>query len=172
MKEQSLLIKTPRLALRPFSLSDAEDMYALNADPEVVKYTGDDPFESIEAARKFINAYDAYKKYGYGRWTLLFEGKYAGWCGLNFNPENKETDLGFRLLKKYWNLGIGTEAATACVDYGFKDLGVTKIIGRAMEENTGSIRILQKIGMSFEKEFEAHGGRCVQYAIWKYRTES
>jgi ribosomal-protein-alanine N-acetyltransferase len=167
MVKDSFVIRTPRLTLRNFDVMDAGDMFEMNHDPDVIRYTGDDPFESVEAAKKFIVGYDAYKRTGCGRWTVLLEGKYAGWCGLNFNHDIKETDLGFRFLKKYWNKGIATEAARACVEYGFSELGLNKIIGRAMEENVGSIHVLQKVGMKFEKEFEAHGGTCVQYAIQK-----
>lgn len=165
MAEDSVVIRTPRLTLRNFAVTDAADMFEMNNDPDVIRYTGDDPFESIEAAEKFIVGYDAYKRTGCGRWTVLFDGKYVGWCGLNFNHDIKETDLGFRFLKKYWNKGIATEAAGACIEYGFRELGLKKIIGRAMKENVASIQVLRKVGMKFEKEFEAHGGKCVQYAI-------
>jgi ribosomal-protein-alanine N-acetyltransferase len=165
MSDPSIVIRTARLTLRNFDPADAADMFEMNSDPAVIKYTGDDPFDSVEAARKFINGYEAYKKYGCGRWTVLFGGTYAGWCGLNFNFDVQETDLGFRLKKNFWSKGIATEAAQACVDYGLRNLGLTRIIGRAMEENSASIRVLEKVGMRFEKEFEAHGGKCVQYAI-------
>jgi RimJ/RimL family protein N-acetyltransferase len=155
--------------MREFREEDAEGMYELNSDPEVIRYTGDDPFVSIDAARDFILHYDAYNKFGRGRLTVLLKDsdEYMGWCGLKYDPVTGETDLGFRLLKKFWNKGYATEASVRSVEHGFRHLEIDKIIGRAMQENIASINVLKKIGMVFEKEFESHGGICIQYCIHK-----
>jgi RimJ/RimL family protein N-acetyltransferase len=155
--------------MRQFLEEDAKGMYELNSDHEVIRYTGDGPFASVDAARDFIRQYDTYNKFGIGRLTMLLKdtGEYLGWCGLKYDPASNETDLGFRLLKKFWNKGYATEAAFRSIEYGFKDLKFEKIIGRAMQENVASISVLKKTGMVFEKEFEAHGGICVQYCICK-----
>lgn len=155
--------------MREFREEDAECMYELNNDPDVIRYTGDDPFRSVEATRDFIRNYDAYKKFGMGRLTLLLKDtmEYIGWCGLKYDPITTETDLGFRLLRKFWNKGFATETSLKMIEHGFNNLKIEKIIGRAMEENVASIRVLKKIGMVFEKDFEAHGGKCVQYCIYK-----
>jgi len=117
----NIILETQRLILREFLEADAENMFQLNRDPEVVQYTGDDPFLSVEDAKSFIQHYDKYKKFGYGRWTILLKdtNEYLGWCGLSYNVDTNETDLGFRLLKKNWNKGFATEAAKHCLDYGF-----------------------------------------------------
>ena len=164
-----IALETTRLLMREFQESDAEGMYELNNDPDVIRYTGDDPFLSVEAAREFIRQYDSYNKFGCGRLTLLLKttSEYIGWCGLKYDPKSIETDLGFRLLKKFWNKGYATEASLRSIKHGFNDLKIEKIIGRAMEDNTASIRVLKKTGMVFEKTFEAHGGICVQYCIHK-----
>jgi len=163
----NITLETTRLLMREFREEDAEGMYQLNFDPDVIRYTGDDPFVSIDAARDFIRKYDAYNKFGRGRLTVLLKKsfEYIGWCGLKYDPDSTETDLGFRLLKKFWNNGYATEASLRSVEYGFNDLRIERIIGRAMQENIASINVLKKIGMVFEKEFEAHGGICVQYCI-------
>lgn len=163
-----ITLETNRLVMREFREEDAEGMYILNNDPEVVRYTGDDPFASVDDTRDFIRQYDAYEKFGRGRLTLILKetSEYLGWCGLKYDPVSAETDLGFRLLKKFWNRGYATEASLRSIDHGFKDLKIEKIIGRAMRENTASIHVLKKTGMMFEKEFEAHGGICVQYCIY------
>jgi len=163
----NITLETSRLVMREFREEDGEGMYQLNFDPEVIRYTGDDPFVSIEAARDFIRQYDAYRRFGMGRLTLLLKNslEYVGWCGLKYDPDSTETDLGFRLLKKFWSKGYATEASLRSVEHGFKDLKIEKIIGRAMRENIASINVLKKTGMVFEKEFEAHGGICVQYCI-------
>jgi [ribosomal protein S5]-alanine N-acetyltransferase len=151
--------------MREFREEDAIGMYELNKDPDVIRYTGDDPFASVEAARDFILHYDAYAMHRCGRLTVLLKDtmEYAGWCGLKYDPASSETDLGFRLLKKFWNKGFATEASQRSVEFGFNELKLDRIIGRAMQGNQASINVLKKTGMIFEKEFEAHGGICVQY---------
>jgi [ribosomal protein S5]-alanine N-acetyltransferase len=152
--------------MRPFQAEDANDMFLLNSDPEVIKFSGDPPFESPQHASDFIMNYRHYEKHGYGRFSVFLKStnEYLGWCGLNFNETTRETDLGFRFLQKHWNKGYATEAATACLAYGFQ-LGLPKIIGRAVKENRASIHVLEKIGMRFELEFFAHGFTCEQYYI-------
>jgi ribosomal-protein-alanine N-acetyltransferase len=161
-----MIIETSRLLMRPFLAEDAAGMFLLNNDPEVIKYTGDLPFESIAHAQDFILNYRNHEKPGHGRLSVLLKStnEYLGWCGLNLNETTNETDIGFRFQKIYWNQGYATEAATASLQYGFQ-LGLSKIIGRAVKENQASIRVLMKIGMQFEHEFFAHGFTCEQYYI-------
>ncbi len=163
------IIETPRLILREWNLHDAESMYRLNLDPEVIQYTGDVPFTSIEDAALFISKYDHYFKYGYGRWAVIHKesNEFMGWCGLKYTEEFNETDIGFRLFKMYWNKGLATEAASACIHYGFEKLNLQEIIGRAVKANTASIRVLEKIGMTFYKELSFHGLDGVIYKIQK-----
>lgn len=147
------IIESPRLRLREFSLDDAEDIYLLNSDPDVIRYTGDGPFSSVLDTESFIKTYDHYSKHGHGRWTCLTrdDNKYLGWCGLKCN-EDDQVDIGFRFLQRYWNQGYATEAAKACLQYGFSTLLLPVIIGRTDIKNLASIRVLEKIGMQFWKE--------------------
>lgn len=158
----NFLIQTARLALRPFAPEDAPYLFELNNDPEVIKYTGDSPFESQQAALEFILQYDQYQRYGMGRWTVLDKatGDYLGWCGLKYIPSLDEVDVGYRFMKKHWGKGYATESAAACLQYGFEKLGLTRIVGRAIKENVASVRVFEKIGMRFEAEinFEEHPG--------------
>lgn len=150
-----LIIETPRLLLRAFDLSDASGFHAMNADAEVLRYTGDEPFANVAAAEAFLRAYDHYQKHGYGRWTVLRKADHAylGFCGLRYDPDLEETDLGFRLPREYWGQGYATEAARACVQYGFESLGLKTIVGRARRENLASIRVLEKAGFVYWKDF-------------------
>ena len=66
-----LLLTTTRLHLKEFEIEDAENMYLLNSDPEVIKYTGDVAFNTIEEAKSLIQNYDHYQKYGFGRWSVF-----------------------------------------------------------------------------------------------------
>ncbi len=160
-------LQTPRLILREFHPDDAQNFYQLNLNPNVIQFTGDDPFKSISDAEEFLKNYNDYEQNGYGRWAVINKenNEFLGWCGLKF--DGKETDIGFRFFEEHWNKGYATESAKACLEYGFNELGLTQIVGRAMKGNIGSLKVLQKIGLRFikEMEFELHPG--VLYKITK-----
>ena len=165
MKE---ILRTERLILREFGLSDAECFYRLNADPDVIKYTGDLPFNSIDDAELFLANYNEYGKNGYGRWAVIDKesGSFIGWCGLKLNEENL-IDLGFRFFKSVWGKGYATESARACLDYGFSKLNLKTIIARTMVNNIPSVKVLEKIGMKFWKEDYCEGLGNTLYYIKK-----
>jgi RimJ/RimL family protein N-acetyltransferase len=152
------ILETNRLILRELSTADAKDFYRLNSDSEVMKYTGDLPFNSEADAKGFLENYSAYKDYGYGRWAVILKdtGCFIGWCGLKINEENL-VDLGFRFFKEQWGKGYATEAAKASIYYGFEKIGLDQIIGRSARKNYGSIRVLEKIGMKFWKNDSCKG---------------
>jgi len=158
------LFNSEQLTFKEFHLDDAKELYLLNSDPEVIKYTGDPPFDSVEHAQKFVINYDHYKKHGFGRWSTFLKSnnEFIGWCGIKLN-EHGDHDLGFRFFKKHWGKGFATEAAKACLDHGFQKSGLKTIIGRAANENLASIRVLEKLGMKFYKE-----GSCGHFTGAKY----
>lgn len=165
------ITETIRLQLREFRISDAHDLYALNADPEVLRYTGDKAFGSPAEAESFLTNYRDYDLHGFGRWAVIDResGDFLGWCGLKRNEENL-VDLGFRLFKSAWGQGYATEAAKACLGYGFESLKLEEIIGRASRENSASLRVLQKLGMDFWKYGSCEGiPNAVYWRISKER---
>lgn len=163
------ILETNRCYLRELSVADAQSFYDLNSDHEVVKYTGDSGFESVAEAQSFLQHYNQYELYGYGRWAAIdkISGEFLGWCGLKFSPDLNEVDLGFRFFRSYWNQGYATETAKACIEYGFENLNLDKIVGRAMKANIGSVKVLEKCGMEYvgKFDFEKHPG--VLYQIKK-----
>lgn len=162
------LLLTERLFLRPFSSEDAKDIFELNSDLEVMKYTGDQPFGSITEARKFILSYNHYEKWNRGRLSVFLKESHTfiGWCGLKFHVETGETDLGYRFRKEFWGKGYGTEAAGICIKDGFSRLHLQRIYAEAYSENIGSIRIMEKIGMNFHEETLLKGEPGVIYEIF------
>ncbi|SFN61264.1 Protein N-acetyltransferase, RimJ/RimL family [Paenimyroides ummariense] len=148
------IIETERLFLREFILDDAEKFYQLNLNPNVIRYTGNAAFKSINEAKSFLENYNDYKANGYGRWAAINKNnnEFLGWCGLKYGELENETDIGFRFFEEEWNKGYATESAVACLEYGFEVLKLNRIIGRAMEENKASIKVLEKIGLQFEKK--------------------
>lgn len=148
------LIETERLLLREITLHDKEELFKLHSHPEVQKYTGESVVASMEEIEQAIRGrINNYKKYGYGRWaTILKEGmQFVGWAGLAYLPEFDEIDLGYRFLPEYWGVGLATEASSAILAYGFNTLNLKKIVAIAMKEHKASIRVMQKVGMEFEK---------------------
>lgn len=164
---RKIIIETPRLCLYEFADSDAPDFYELNADPEVMRYTGDKPFATIEEARELVRNYKQYELRGYGRWTMIHKqtGEFIGWCGLRYLEDWQETDIGYRLLRRFWNQGYATEAGKASIEYGFNQLSLPRIIGRARKDNLPSIRVLEKLGLAFEKLYEENGEINVLFAV-------
>lgn len=152
------IMETSRLILREFTVDDTYDIYALNADPEVIRYTGDPPFETVESARDFLNNYMDYENNGFGRWAVIRKDSntFLGWCGLKLNEQNL-IDLGFRFFSREWNKGYATEAARACLEYGFLKLNLKEIIGRVAQENKGSIKVLEKLSMEYWKNDSCKG---------------
>ena len=164
-------IETERLILRPLGPEDAPAMFALNADPEVLRYTGDDPFADLEAARQFLADYPArqYEPYKVGRMAVQLKDtlEVVGWCGLKYHADTGETDLGYRLLRKVWGLGIATEASLAHLKHATEAMGLRRVIARAMRENHASIRVMQKCGFVYERDttdcVDEDGFEGVQY---------
>ncbi len=165
----NVILETNRLLLRELTSDDAEDFYRLNLNPNVIRYTGNSAFKSIEEAREFLENYKDYQVNGYGRWAVILKdsNQFLGWCGLKLGEMENETDIGFRFFEEEWNKGYATESANACLHYGFAKLNLKRIIGRAMKENKASLKVLQKIGLKYEKEAELDGKPAVIYTIEK-----
>jgi ribosomal-protein-alanine N-acetyltransferase len=94
----------------------------------------------------------------------------VGWAGLKLVTEltNKHInyyDLGYRLLRKFWGQGIATECARASLNYGFEVLGASEIFAAAHSENTGSNKVLTKVGLTFVESFDYFDARHNWYQI-------
>ena len=162
-------LETERTILRLLTVKDAKDFYDLNLDPEVLRFTGDRAFQSVEEAKIFLVSYDQYEKYGVGRLAVIdkVSGKFMGWCGIKYSPKSQEYDIGFRFFKEFWNQGFATETANRCLEFGFYDLGLKEIVGRAMVRNVASIKVLEKLGMTFKNTFDFDGEKGIIYQISK-----
>lgn len=88
-------------------------------------------------------------RFGHGRWMVARKetGEALGWCGLK--NEDGVIDLGYRFFRSAWGKGYATEAAQACIDYGFDKLNMPRITGRVLPDNIASCRVLEKVGMTF-----------------------
>ncbi len=151
----NVIIETHRLLLRTFTLSDAQLIYELNLDPDVTRYTGD-PIKDVHHAEQVLEQVilPQYALYNHGRWAVHVKPglEFIGWCGLKARPERNEIDLGYRFMKNSWGKGYATEAAYACIKYGFEKLGLQRIVGRAMPQNIASLKVLEKCDMQYVGE--------------------
>lgn len=148
-----------RLRFRELVPGDASFAFALNSDPEVIRFTGDSPFDSEEAARSFLEGYRDYRLNGYGRWgvELLNTGELIGWCGLKYHPDTGDTDLGYRFFRRHWNQGYATESALSCLAWGFGERQLMEIIARAHRDNRASVRVLEKLRFDYLRMVEEDG---------------
>ena len=152
-------------------MEDIAPSYVMNLDAEVSKYTGDGGIVSEkEIERRIIeNVFGDYEKYGFGRLAVELKGenKFIGFTGLKYLEDMDEVDLGYRFMKEYWGKGIATEAAKACVSLGFDSLGLKRMIAMVLSENTGSIRVLEKLNFRYEKEIIEDNQLAKIYALIK-----
>ena len=159
--------ETARLHHRALEVGDAEFFYELNSHPDVMRYTGEAPLPSVEAAADAIRAYPDFESVGYGRWAcaLRTTGELIGFCGLKYLPDLDEVDLGYRFLPRHWGRGYATEAGAASLAFGFETLGLERIVGFVLPENPASIRVLEKLGLRPVGEHVEDGRPVLKYEI-------
>ncbi len=148
----SIIIETPRLAIRAWMLDDAERLFEICRHADVMLHIGTrEPHKSIDDALRFINWVTSYQQeHGFSRWAVLEKstGKIIGSCGFARLVETGEIDLGYLFAREVWGRGFATEAAGAILRYGFEDLKFDEVIALTDPEHTASQRVLEKIGFT------------------------
>lgn len=164
----NVIFTSDRLVVRTFTINDASLIFQLNNDPEVIKYTYD-PLHNLDEAEKILtqSILPLYALYNHGRWAIHLKHtlEFIGWCGLKYRHERNEVDLGYRFIKKYWGIGYATDAAYACLQYGFRTLKLQNIVGRCAVENIVSAHVLEKCGMNYIGVQEIDGHRMKTFII-------
>jgi len=162
----NIILETPRLYLREFTMEDAQLLMDLNSDPAVTRYTGDGPVKDAEEGKCILKEIilPQYRN-KIGRWAVHLKAndEFIGWCGLKYIAELNETDLGYRFFQKHWGKGYATESAKAVMDYGLNVLKLQQIVGRASVENLSSIKVLEKVGLIYKEHGIEHDDRIVKY---------
>lgn len=164
------MIETERLIFRPFTEADLPALVEQRSDPEVNKYLGGPARQNAEALATRLKFYmDCHEKFGFGSCAMIWRetGEMIGTAGIQPLEDTGEIEVGYSVIKPYWGRGIGTEAAKGWMTYGFSVAGLDRIVAVAVEENTGSRRIMEKLGMKYEKTEEHYGEPCAFYAISK-----
>lgn len=157
-------IETSRLLLRELCLEDAEAVFRIFSDPEVMKYSDMDIFTRLEQAELLIERQKRrFEQKERFRWgialkesnTIVGTGGYVVWNHKWYNAE-----LGYDLARPYWRQGIMTEAVRAMIRFGFEYMKLHRIEAEVMPENTASVRLLCKL--DFQEEGVLH-----ERSFWK-----
>ena len=153
-RNPTVFIETERLLLRELLATDAVAMFEMDSNPEVHRYLGNAPVQSIEEIEKVIQfVRGQYKTNGIGRWAVINKenNEFIGWAGFKYLTEAQNNvqfvyDLGYRFSQKQWGRGYATEASIALMNYAKKEMQLDKVYASAHFENAASNRILQKLG--------------------------
>ena len=152
-------IRTGRLLLRRWRDDDVEPFAAMCRDPEVMRHIGSGATRTRAQARASILAYEReWDAKGYGLFAVerLEDGRFLGYTGLAepaFLPEiMPAVEIGWRFARQTWGNGYASEAAQAALDFGFQKPGLSEIVSVYQAENHASGRIVQKLGMRFDRE--------------------
>jgi len=162
-------IETERLLLRRVTPADL-DVWAerIFADPEVVRFMPKRDMTPLQRAKRAFNNYNRlWEARGIGGWVITDKnaGEFIGSVEIEYLDDTNEYELGYCLRKNYWGKGIATEAARAVVRFGFEKANLERIIAVVVPENTGSWKVLEHIGLVYEKNARYYDLDVVYYAI-------
>jgi [ribosomal protein S5]-alanine N-acetyltransferase len=165
-------LETNRLRLRRFETDDWQALARLYADDMVMRYMqsgrGLSRTDAESRARGNISNFnDHWRRRGFGVWAVTDKasGRLLGQCGLRHVDEARDVEILYLLNKTMWGKGLATEAASVALDYGLKTLGLDRIIGLVRPENTASRRVLEKLGLRFERIAPIWQMECCWYAV-------
>ncbi len=143
-------LKTERLLLRPFEMSDIDAVLEYASDPEWATYYPG-PYNRKQA--EFAVAFEVSTPRDRGAaFAIVYHGRVTGLVSLNVDPEDRErkAELGYDIARDVWGRGLATEAASAICDWGFREYALAKIFAGAHARNRRSQRVMEKLGMTRE----------------------
>ena len=155
-----VLLETERLVLRRFAEADADDLFDLHGDPEVMRFlTGGEPTPrdviEDETLPRFLRSYERVEGFGFWAAVERSAGEFLGW--FEFRPPEGagpgEVELGYRLRRCAWGRGYATEGARALIRDGFTRLGVRRVVAQTMAVNAASRCVMEKVGMTYVRTF-------------------
>lgn len=149
------ILETERLNLRHFSVEDVPFILELLNEPSFIQNIADRGVRTLEDARNYLRngPLASYDRYGFGLFAVVLKttGVPIGMCGLIKRDNLPDVDIGFAFLPRYWGKGYAYEAAAAVLTYGREVHQLTRIVAIVLPSNTGSINVLQKLGLTFEQ---------------------
>ena len=141
-------LRTERLLLRPFRLSDIDGVLEYAGDPlwaEFYPHPYDRGATEHMVARSVLASWDRNAKF-----AMVLDGRVAGLIDLTVDPEHQAAELGFDVARALWGQAIAVEAAVTVIDWGFRQYGLARVFARADSRNTRSRRVMEKLGMTLE----------------------
>ena len=126
----------------------------MNADPVVMEH-----FPSVltrEQSDALVDRVEAhFEEHGFGLWALEAQGNFAGFTGIQWTVLDRpepELEVGWRLARWAWGHGWATEAGAAALRCGLNE--VERVVSVTALPNQASWRVMQRLGMTFECEFD------------------
>ena len=154
-------LETERLVLRRFTRDDAEFVRELVNEPGWLRHIGDRKVHTLEDALGYLEramlAQYARLGFGFYRVERREDGVPVGLCGLVRREGMPDADLGFALLARHERRGYAFEAAERVVRHAREDLGLARLAAITRPDNAGSIALLVKLGMRYERAFRLPG---------------
>ena len=148
-------LETERLSLQHLTAGDAEFLIELLNDPSFIRNIGDRGVRTVQDAHAYVQNGPAasYAKNGFGLDLVILKdtGEPIGLCGIIKRPTLDDVDIGYAFLPRHWSKGYAVEAASAVKQYAQDIIGLKRLVAIVDPLNLGSIRVLEKIGFTFEK---------------------
>lgn len=150
-------IRTERLLLRPFRLTDLEDVLAYATDPQWTRYllTVPQPYSRRDGeeflARRLLADWSREPT-----WAIELDGRVVGGLSLHIDPGNRKAGLGYGIAPELWGQGLATEAARVVVDAAFRTLDLNRVCATADARNLASRRVMEKLDMRREAALRQH----------------
>ena len=149
------VLETDRLILRWLEPGDAPFILELLNQPSFLHFIGDRGVGTIEEARKYIRQGPgrSYAEQGFGLYMVELKDdlKPIGMCGLLRRETLEDVDLGFAFLPQFWGQGYAYESTKAVLAHGKADFDLKRIVAVTASDNQASIRLLERLGMRFER---------------------
>ena len=149
------VLETDRLVLRLISTDDAEFFLRLLNEPSFLRFIGDKKVRSLEDAHNYIvnGPIQSYQRFGFGLYLveLKITAVPIGICGLLKRDTLDDVDIGFAFLPEFWACGYGFESARATMVHERDAKGLKRILAITSPDNFGSIALLEKLGLKFER---------------------
>jgi RimJ/RimL family protein N-acetyltransferase len=160
-----VVLNTERLLLRPLGVADIDEFVEMHDHPEVARFIP--RLERPAAIERLRYAEVEWSQRGYGIFAVLdrVTGRFLGRAGLKYWRQFDETELGWVLRRDAWGHGYATEAARACLTWGFSVLTVPYLTAMIHPENSASIGVARRLNMTPLRDDVLLGSEVVVYAI-------
>jgi RimJ/RimL family protein N-acetyltransferase len=171
--------QTERLLLRRWRAADREALAAINGDREVMRWIGSGHVLGRGLSDDLIARFEReWDERGFGLWAVSWredpQRELLGFCGLTtpaFLPDVlPAAEVGWRLARDAWGRGVATEAAACAVRFGFSAFGLREIVAVVAQENTRSLRVAEKLGMTPRAD-RYHGGAARRVRVFGIRAD-